>query len=249
MSYRAILLCAGIGNRLRPLTKKIHKSLLPIGDKMLVEHILDTIVDNEIDINTVHIVIGHYAYKWRDLLGSQYRSLEIRYLINPLYKVTGASSSLYIASRILKNHPCLIMEADHYMHPKLMKMLFDKKNENAILTDKTHDIEFYEEVMGYGLNGILTDIIWPVTKDSPKKNCLGEAMTVFKLSKKTSYAYAVILENYLLEKIPVVIKEIVEPLNRLIKQEPMYYVDVDGLPWIEIDFPSDYEKAKKMKFE
>ena len=55
---KAVILCAGEGERLRPLTLTTPKPLLPIGDRPLIEHTIDWLVDygiNELCINLHHL--------------------------------------------------------------------------------------------------------------------------------------------------------------------------------------------------
>jgi len=242
---RTIILCAGIGERLRPLTYKTNKSLLEIGEKSLIEHWLDALIYSGADVDLVHIIIGHYGYKFKKLLGSKYRNLKIQFMENKLFKITGAAQSLYVANNILKNNQCLVLEGDHYMDPELMSDLIQSDFENCILVDEDlNRINYDEEVLAYGYGGILENLKWlPPYPEKP----LGEALTIFKLSKESSNALSSILENYLLEDGSAK-REIIEPFNRLIKSYDMQYIETNGKNWIEIDFLKDLEKAREMSF-
>lgn len=244
-AYRVVYLAAGIGQRLRPLTYNLHKCLLEIQGKTIVEHLLDCLISSEAEIDRVHIIIGHYGYKFRDLLGNDYKGLKIQFSENPLYKITGAAQSLYTVSHILRKHPCIILEGDHYLDPELIKKLIHSEYENCILVDENLPrINFDEEVLAYGYGGLLQSLKWmPPYPEDP----LGEALTIFKLSKAASNALASTLEHYLLEDGPAK-KEIIEPFNRLMKSHDMQYMETNGREWIEIDFVSDLEQARTMKF-
>jgi len=54
---KAIILAAGYGNRMRPLTDQIHKTLLKIGQKSIIERIIDSLNDN--GINDVTVMVGY----------------------------------------------------------------------------------------------------------------------------------------------------------------------------------------------
>jgi len=176
---RTIILCAGIGERLRPLTYNENKSLLKIREKTLIEHWLDALIYSNAKIDTVHIIIGHYGYKFRKLLGSQYKNLKIQFIENKLFKITGAAQSLYAANNILKNNPCIILEGDHYMNPELMKKLVESEYENCLLVDEDLSrIKFDEEVLAYGYGGLLQKLKWlPPYPENP----IGEALTILNL--------------------------------------------------------------------
>lgn len=242
---RTIILCAGIGERLRPLTYKTNKSLLKIGEKSIIEHWLDALIYSEAEVDIVHIIIGHYGYKFKKLLGSRYRNLKIQFLENKLFKITGAAQSLYVANNILRNNRCLVLEGDHYMDPELMSCLIQNEYENCVLVDSDMSkIKFDEEVLAYGYGGILENLKWlPPYPENP----IGEALTIFKLSKEASNSLSSVLENYLLED-GTAKREIIDPFNRLIKSNDMQYMDTNGKNWVEIDFIDDLEKARRMNF-
>jgi len=242
---RTIILCAGIGERLRPLTYKTNKSLLKIGEKSIIEHWLDALIYSEAEVDIVHIIIGHYGYKFKKLLGSRYRNLKIQFLENKLFKITGAAQSLYVANNILRNNQCLVLEGDHYMDPELMSCLIQNEYENCVLIDSDMSkIKFDEEVLAYGYGGILENLKWlPPYPENP----IGEALTIFKLSKEASNSLSSVLENYLLED-GTAKREIIDPFNRLIKSNDMQYMDTNGKNWVEIDFIDDLEKARRMNF-
>jgi len=243
---RVIMLCAGVGERLRPETYRTNKALIDIGDKTLIEHFLDSLAESGADIDTVHIVIGHYGYKIRKSLGSTYAGLKLLYHTNPLYAITGAAQSLYVAKHALDLGPTIVLEGDHYLDPILLKSLVDCPYENAVLVDKDLSrLKFDEEVLASGLGNMVDRFQWPPVASLP--NMFGEALTIFKLSRDASVALGVILEKYLLGYGPAK-REIIVPINMLIKCYDMGVVPVEDRKWIEIDFQEDLEEAKEMKF-
>ena len=242
---RVIALCGGIGERLRPHTYDTHKCLLDINGKSLIEHFLDALIPSAAVIEIVHIVVGHYGYKFRKLLGSNYEGLKIQFHENPLHKITGAAQSLYLMLNILKRNPCLVLEGDHYLDPSLMKKLLDSEYENCMLVDEDLSRIIYdEEVLAYGYEGMAHSLKWlPPYPENP----LGEALTIFNLSKNASNALATILEAYLLQEGPAK-REIIRPFNTLMRSHDIHYETVNGAQWVEIDFPADLEKARSMNF-
>ncbi len=243
---RVIALCAGMSSRMGPMTYNTNKNLLDINGKSLIEHFLDSLIHSEAIIEMVHIVIGHYGYKFRKLLGSSYKGLKIQFHENPLHKITGAAQSLYLMHNVLKKHPCLVLEGDHYLDPDLMKKLLNSEYENCILVDEDLSrIHYDEEVLAYGYKGNLDYLKWlPPYPESSR----GEALTLFNLSKNASNALATILEAYLLQEGPAK-REIIQPFNVLMRSYDIHYETVNGAKWIEVDFPTDLEKARSMNFD
>lgn len=244
LKYRVMYIAGGIGERLRPYTYNTHKCLLTINDKTIVEHWLDALIYSGAVVDAVYLIVGHYAYKFRKLLGKTYRGLRLKYVNNPLFKITGAAQGLYPTYRSM-DYPTIILEGDHYMDPELMRILVESEYENCCLVDPDlSKIKYDEETLAYGYENLLYGLKWmpPYPDDS-----LGEALTIFKLSRKTTRDLRVILENYLLEDGPA-IRQIIEPFNRLIMRKEVHYVETDGREWTEIDFEGDLERAREMKF-
>ena len=247
---RVIILCAGISERLRPETYDTNKNLLEINGKALIEHLLDAFIYTGVEIETVHIIIGHYGYKFRELLGSNYHGLKIRFHNNPLHKITGAAQSLFLASNVLREHECVVMEGDHYLDPELLKKLLTSEFENCILVDEdANKLSWDEETVAYGMHGHLERLHWLANTQHPHGDTilLGEALTIFKLSKQASKDLSAILTLYLMED-GSARKEIISPINKLMKIHDIQYLGTEGREWVEIDFPADLEKARGMNF-
>lgn len=246
--YNVIILCAGMGERLLPLTEKTNKSLLTIGEKTIIEHFLNTLEDHRVEISTVHIIIGHYGYKFRELLSLPYKWLKIRFHENPLYSVTGAAQSLFLVADVLARSPCIILEGDHYVDKRLIDKLFESNYPNCLLVDDfmANRTSYDEEVIAYGLGNKLDYLQWPGPYLS---NNMGEALTIFKFSRQNCETLSYILRAYLQEDGPTK-REIIEPINRLNKMlSNIFMIPTDGLKWIEIDTEKDLETARAMKFE
>ena len=68
---KAVILAAGMGIRLRPLTEKLPKGLIKIGEKSLLEHSLDILSEN--GLKNVIIVIGFLGELIKQKLGRDCR--------------------------------------------------------------------------------------------------------------------------------------------------------------------------------
>jgi UTP--glucose-1-phosphate uridylyltransferase len=85
---RALIPAAGLGNRLRPITRAIPKEMLPVGRKLVLEYILDEL--KEADIREVLIIISHAKEMIPAYFGagSAY-GMKIDYLYQPSMKGLG----------------------------------------------------------------------------------------------------------------------------------------------------------------
>ncbi len=74
----AVVLAAGEGERLRPLTHNRPKPLLPAGNRPIIDHVLDSLIDAGIE--EIHVVVGYKNTRVQDHVGSTYRSASINYV-------------------------------------------------------------------------------------------------------------------------------------------------------------------------
>ena len=73
----AVVLAAGEGVRLRPLTANRPKPMLPAGTRPILEHVLNALIDSGVD--DIHLVVGYQANRVRSHFGPTYREVPITY--------------------------------------------------------------------------------------------------------------------------------------------------------------------------
>jgi len=107
---QALILAAGMGNRLGKYTKNNTKCMLPINGKTLAERALDAL-DNA-GIRRCIIVVGYKKENVIAFLGNRYKNVEIIYVSNDIYDKTNNIYSLYLAKDYLLNDDTLLLESD-----------------------------------------------------------------------------------------------------------------------------------------
>ena len=143
-AQRAILLAAGFGSRMVPVTLDTPKPLVRVNGK----RILDTLIDACLaaDINDIYIVRGYLGEQFNVLLG---KYPMIKFIDNPLYDKANNISSALAVKDLLSN--AYVMEADLYLHdPSIITKFHGGSDFLAIKTDKTDDWCFEVE------NGVIT---------------------------------------------------------------------------------------------
>src|SRR6056297_3018283 len=75
---QAVVLAAGEGRRIRPLTRYQPKPMLRIAGRPILEYPLDALADN--DVESVVLVVGHAKNRIQNHFESSYRDLEITYV-------------------------------------------------------------------------------------------------------------------------------------------------------------------------
>ncbi|QUL57071.1 NTP transferase domain-containing protein [Paenibacillus tritici] len=106
---KALLLCAGKGKRLQPITKKIPKALVPIGNITLVEHAVMSI--RQAGITEIGIVLNDEVSKYRSIIDTMQESAKITYIeqMDP----RGTAHAIQISLDFIGDSPFLVYLADN----------------------------------------------------------------------------------------------------------------------------------------
>jgi choline kinase len=114
----ALLLAAGTGSRLSPLTDMTPKCLVPVNEISILERLIHSLQAH--NFKRLVIVVGHQADCIRDFLGTRAGGMEISYITSPLYKTTNNIYSLWLAGKAI-DEPFLLIESDLVFDPEMLK--------------------------------------------------------------------------------------------------------------------------------
>lgn len=103
----AVIMAAGLGSRMRPLTDTTPKPLVKVRGKSMIETIIDGLIKR--GINEIYVVVGYLKEQFVSLLD---RYPQIQLIENPDYLVKNNISSVYAARDVIRVADCFICEAD-----------------------------------------------------------------------------------------------------------------------------------------
>ena len=131
---KAVLLAAGKGERLLPITNKILKQMIPIAGKPLLEYIINDLVKCGFD--EICLIIGHFGNQIKDYFkdGSEFK-IKIHYVIQE--KLTGTATALNYAKDFVDNESFLLYLSDTIIPKDLnynLKKMIDDNSEINILS-------------------------------------------------------------------------------------------------------------------
>jgi len=122
---KGIILAAGYGARLGPLTTICPKVLLPANDKPLISNPIEAMA--AAGITKIAIVVGYLGNKVADTLGDgRNLGVEIHYIPNPDYS-GGNAISVYKAREWVQGEPVVLCMGDHVIDGEIVKRLLDRQ--------------------------------------------------------------------------------------------------------------------------
>ena len=153
MITEALILAAGKGTRMWPLTENLPKPLLPLCGKTIIEHQITAL--RNIGVKRINILIGHRMKEISDLLGNGEKyDAKINYIIQSEQKGTGHAVSL--AEKYI-NDAFFCLNGDTLVDEKNLELLAKKKNKMAMMVTNVDDGSNFGAVKSK--DGILSEII------------------------------------------------------------------------------------------
>ena len=126
---RAIIMAAGTGTRMRPVTDRIPKPLIPVRGVRMIDTVIRALHEN--GIFEIYVVVGYLKEQFAGL-PAQYPGLTL--IENPYYDSCNNISSLFVAREHLSD--VIILDADQIIYdPTILSPEFVRSGYNAVWTD------------------------------------------------------------------------------------------------------------------
>jgi L-glutamine-phosphate cytidylyltransferase len=237
---RVIILAAGQGKRLLPLTSDVPKALLDIGGKTLIERQVEAFAAN--GLRDFVVVTGYGAEKMEAALAgiSKKLDVEITPLFNPFYAVADNLASCWLA-RPFMDRDFIQVNGDNVFQGNLVaKLLVPSSSVVTVAINRKPG--FDADDMKVMLDGArLTE----VGKTLPVDTVDAEAIGFYVFRGEGPSHYARELEIALRD--PQGLKRwFPSAIGSLAKKIPVGVVEITGLKWSEVDFPLDLQQARHL---
>jgi len=131
---QAIILAAGGGSRLLPLTKNIPKAMVKVGRETIIKRALNHLAELRI-IGEVIIVVGYKHEKIKRHVGRFYKGMRITYILSKDHASTNNMYSLWLAKDYIKDD-VILLEGDLVFRKGMLKPLLDSNHQNLALVAK-----------------------------------------------------------------------------------------------------------------
>ncbi|MDD3984716.1 MAG: phosphocholine cytidylyltransferase family protein [Methanobacterium sp.] len=233
---KVIILAAGTGTRLMPLTKDIPKPLLEIGGISLMERMMINFVNN--NINEFIIVVGHKKERVIEKINylKEKYPINIDFVENKKYSQTNTSYSVNLATSKL-DEDIIIINGDNVVDEGIISGLLNI-NETALVVDNYKELN--EESFKLRIE---KGIIIEIGKDIDISSASGEFIGISKVAQRDLPLFNSILEDLIVENVQNYYDLAYSDLS---KKSNIEYFYTDGLKWTEIDDKNDWQYAHKI---
>jgi choline kinase len=231
----AILLAAGVGKRLLGAAAGRPKCLIEVGGRSLLLRLLDGLA--AAGVRDAVVVTGFGDAQVRDALIQESGGVSARCITNPRFR-EGAILSLWTAREWL-DRDVLVMDADVLCAPAMLRRLVGSPHANCFLLDASQE-NTGEEQMLLVRDGRVRDI---VRGGAPGWETMGESVGFLKLEAAAGTLLRQLLEARVAAGDTGIEHEQVYPA--LLARVDVGFERVDGMPWIEVDFPEDVTRAEQ----
>ncbi|HJD45237.1 MAG TPA: aminotransferase class I/II-fold pyridoxal phosphate-dependent enzyme [Candidatus Mediterraneibacter norfolkensis] len=241
---QAIILAAGMGKRLKELTRNNTKCMVKVNGITMIERMLGQLEKHH--LSRIVIVIGYEGQKLVDFIGTLGIQTPVVYVNNPIYDRTNNIYSLTLAKRYLTQEDTILLESDIIFEDSVLDILMQDERDTLALVDK------YESWMDgtcikIDENDNIISFVPGKNFDFREKDSYYKTVNIYKFSRhfsETHYvpfleAYSSALGNN--EYYEQVLRVIAVLDNPGIKAKRL-----DGQCWYEIDDIQDLDIAESM---
>lgn len=231
---KALILAAGLGSRLAPITDTCPKSMVPVNGTPILFKQIENLKEN--GITDITVVSGYLGDVLGAAVAEKYPEVKVIHSVD--YASTNNMYSAYLGRENVEGGEFLMMNADVFYDASVVKALLAFEGENAIVTDIGNYME--ESMKVVEKDGRLVEIAKTVTKE----DALGASIDVYKFSAEAGKAFFDVCRDFIEVKKELTMWSEVA-LNEVLGKVEFKACPLEGR-WLEIDNHDDLAAAEKL---
>ncbi len=241
---QAVILAAGMGKRLKELTRNNTKCMVKVNGCMLIDRMLHQIERQH--ISQIIVVVGYEGRKLIDHINSLGIQTPVRFITNPIYDQTNNIYSLALAKDWLVKDDTILLESDIIFEDSVLDTLVNDPRDTLALVDK------YEPWMDgtcvkLNADDDIIDFVPGTAFDFNDADTYYKTVNLYKFSRDFSMSlFLPFLDAYLASSGR---NEYYEQVLRVIAMldEPVIKAKrLEGKRWYEIDDAQDLDIAETL---
>ena len=237
---KVIILGAGQGKRLLPLTAEVPKALLDIGGRSLIGRQIDAFT--ACGVTEFAVVTGYAAGRMEEALAqiAREKRISIKTIFNPFFGVADNLASCWMARQEMKGE-FIQVNGDNLFKPDLVEVLLAAP-EAPVTVAINHKPAYDADDMKVMMDG---ERLTEIGKTLPAETVNAEALGFYVFRGDGAKAYVETLDRAMRE--PWGLKQwFPAAIGMLAKRLPVRTVALDGIQWCEVDFPVDLQQARQL---
>ncbi|MDC0116042.1 phosphocholine cytidylyltransferase family protein [Octadecabacter sp.] len=236
---KAIILSAGQGSRLLPLTQSQPKCLLEINGRSILEWQLNALAAN--GVNDVTVVTGFYAEEVEKLVASKnFGEQTVRTLYNPFYAVADNAGSCYVAREFMTGE-FMVINGDTLFEPELAAKALSQRDTPITVTIDRKDT-YDGDDMKVCLEG---DQLLRIGKALPLDVVDAESIGMLMFDEEGGTHFKEAIAN-LLRSEGGLKRWYLQAIDALAVKKIVGTASIEGHTWQEVDFMDDLKSAEQL---
>jgi choline kinase len=232
---KAIILAAGQGRRLMPLTSNLAKCCLPLHGITILEWQLSQIA--RCDVDEVIVITG-FAHERVDEIAAGARNIKVRTLHNPMYAHTDNLGTCWEA-RSEMTGPFILMNGDTLFEAAILQRLLASNSDYPVTLATDSKAHFDLDDMKIITDG---ERLLKVSKQLDIKLVSGESIGLMIFDQRGADAFRQQIER-MMEQENALKLWYLSAIDQLASQGLAGICSIKGLSWCEVDDAADFARA------
>lgn len=241
---QAIILAAGMGKRLKELTKDSTKCMIKVNGVTLIERMLSQL--DKLNLSGIIIVVGYKAEELISFISNLAVQTPIIFVTNDIYYKTNNIFSLYLAKNYLLKEDTLLLESDLIFTDAVLQKIINDQYPSLALVAK-YESWMDGTVVTLDEDNNITSFIGKMQYDYNDINQYYKTVNIYKFNKQFSNThYVPFLEAYIKAQGRNVYYEQVLKVIGLLDKPEIKATILENEIWYEIDDAQDLNIAESL---